>query len=313
MRLAIFAVVGILPLASLFTPASLDAARAFREGSWLYRRQQFAEAIPPLQRSVGLDPTRGEAWFFLANAYQASMPFRLVRDPADDEKLARAGEAYARALGAGLGGSESTKPLQAEALAALAGLHVGSQNRDESAALANASQLAREFAADPRAQYILARTYEDLGRHSEAAAAYKKLAEAYPMDSDACYAAAEYRRRSAPFDQQAELIATLEQCAANIPNDPSGYYRLAAAYFDATRGNVRLDDAQRAALAEKGLAFVDRALAIRPDYPEAVTYKIMLLRQRALASRDDGVRRRYDEEAEALVRMWRARQSGVAR
>jgi tetratricopeptide (TPR) repeat protein len=313
MRLAIFAVVGILPLASLFTPARLDAARAFREGSWLYTRQQFAEAIPWFERSVGLDPTRGEAWFFLANAYQASMPFALVRKPPDDEKLARARQAYARALGAGLGGSESTKPLQAEALAALAGLHAGTQNPDEVAALAHASKLARDFPADPRAQYILARTYEDLGRHPEAAVAYKKLAEAYPKDSDACYAAAEYRRRSALLDQQAERLVALEQCAAIVPNDPSGYYRVAVAHFEVMRFSLRIDDAQRLALADKGLAFVDRALAIRPDYPEAVTYKIVLLRQKALASGDGDARRRYYDEADTLARMLREREARVPR
>jgi tetratricopeptide (TPR) repeat protein len=309
MRLAIFAIVGAFPLASLFTPASMDAARAFREGSWYYSRQQFAEAIPQFERSVGADPARGEAWFFLANASQASAPIGFV----GDEKLSRARQAYARALGAGLGGSESTKPLQAEALAALAGLYVGSQHRDEAAALAHASQLARNFVTDWRAQYILARTYEDLGRHPEAAAAYQKLAEVHPRDSDACYAAAEYRRRSAPLDQQAESIAALEQCAAIIPNDPFGYYRVAAAYFDAVHRNARIDDLQRGVLADKGLAFVDRALAIRPDYPEAVTYKIVLLRQKALASRDGDARRRYDDEAETLARMLRERQAREVR
>jgi protein TonB len=70
--------------------------------------------------------------------------------------------------------------------------------------------------------------------------------------------------------------------------------------WDKVRGDLALDAAQKRAYIQQGLQAEDRALALQPDYLEALTYKNILLRLKANASSDPLEQKRLIDEADAL-------------
>lgn len=101
---------------------------------------------------------------------------------------------------------------------------------------------------------------------------------------------------SAGFERQA---AALEADAANKSSDPSAQHLLAAFYFEKTRDTALTVDEKRT-LVKRALAAEDRALAINPDYVEALVYKNILLRVQATLEDDSARRAELVRDADAL-------------
>jgi tetratricopeptide (TPR) repeat protein len=165
---------------------------------------------------------------------------------------------------------------------------------------------------DPRALYVLARTNENLGRPEEADEAYRKLASTWPSDPVACQAIGDFHRRQAPLDpaRMQNALSTFEHCATLAPNDPTAFYTVAALYWEGTRYDHLLDNAGRDAFAERGIAAADRALALRPDYSDAMLFKALLLRVKAEMAPSTDLRQQYEQQANEL--MAAARTQGIS-
>ncbi len=101
--------------------------------------------------------------------------------------------------------------------------------------------------------------------------------------------------RQSRFD---EVIEALRGAAALEPANPEPQHRLAVFFWDKVRGEV--DAAKKASYLRQGLEAEDRALSLKPDYMEAMTYKNILLRLQASASTDPVEQKRLLEEADAL-------------
>lgn len=74
----------------------------------------------------------------------------------------------------------------------------------------------------------------------------------------------------------------------------------AAADWDRAFRGYDLSEAQKSALAQDGLAAVERALTLAPDHPQALTYKVLLLRLQAALEPDPAARAALDAEAQTL-------------
>jgi len=61
-----------------------------------------------------------------------------------------------------------------------------------------------------------------------------------------------------------------------------------------------LDDARKKQLADEGMVFVEKALAIKGDFVEALIYKGLLLREQAKLTRNPATRNSLIEEAQLL-------------
>src|SRR4029077_16544963 len=59
------------------------------------------------------------------------------------------------------------------------------------------------------------------------------------------------------------------------------YYQMAVFYEEKVRKDFTIKPAQQADYLNKGMEAVDKALELRPDYFEALTYKNLILRQQA--------------------------------
>ncbi|HET7697358.1 MAG TPA: M56 family metallopeptidase [Vicinamibacterales bacterium] len=84
------------------------------------------------------------------------------------------------------------------------------------------------------------------------------------------------------------------------PLSPATYHRQAVEYWEKAEKDSSLTPDQRLDLIQKGIAAEDRALALNPDYVEAMIYKNILLRMQALMVSDADEQRRLIEEANAL-------------
>jgi TonB family protein len=83
------------------------------------------------------------------------------------------------------------------------------------------------------------------------------------------------------------------------PLTPEAHHRAAVEYFENARDTALTTDEKRQAIL-KGIAAEDRALAMRPDYVDALVYKNILLRMQAVLSDDPQEMDALTKQADAL-------------
>ena len=143
----------------------------------------------------------------------------------------------------------------------------------------------------------LSKLYEEAGRYEEAEAQLQKAKEAKPNDPAVYVALAGFYNRQGEFEK---TIAALEQAANMNPNNPEGWHLIATYYWDKANKDFRLTDAVKRDYILKGLAMEDKALALNPNYMEAMTYKNILLRLQARVEKDPNKQKELINEADKL-------------
>jgi hypothetical protein len=91
-----------------------------------------------------------------------------------------------------------------------------------------------------------------------------------------------------------------ERATDEHEQDPDALCTRAAVSWDRAFRGYDLSQAQKSALVQDGLAAVERALTLVPDHPQALTYKVLLLRLQAAVEPDPTARAALDAEAHAL-------------
>ena len=98
----------------------------------------------------------------------------------------------------------------------------------------------------------------------------------------------------------ADTIEALRGAAALEPQEAEPQHRIATYYWEHAMRDPTLDSVARLASIKEGIAAEDRALALRPEYLEAMTYKNILLRMQANLTSDAAEQKRLVAEADAL-------------
>ena len=98
-----------------------------------------------------------------------------------------------------------------------------------------------------------------------------------------------FYNRQGEFDKTIEALA---ERASREPDNPEAFQTLAAFYWEKAYRDFRLPDAQKQQYVDDGLVAVDKALAIKSDYLDAVAFKNLLLREKAKYVKD---RAEYDK------------------
>lgn len=96
------------------------------------------------------------------------------------------------------------------------------------------------------------------------------------------------------------LLVKLKAEIARAPDNPEPHYRLAAVFEDLVRRDGRLTVAQKQDYIQQGLQSADAALALDPDYTEALIFKSLLLRQQMLIATDPEQQKALRAQADAL-------------
>lgn len=291
------------------------AKAAFKDGNRLYKEENYRQALPFYERAVGLKPEFAEAHFYLASSHQAL--YRPGKEGAENElQLNKAIEHYEKSLEVNKADTPNLQQLRLNTLGALTAMYSDPPLTNYEKALSYAETLVKDNPDDTKNLYAMANLYEKFGRVAEAEETYVRVTQQNPSDAKACGAlAAFYNKplwdeagnvwlenestgaRRAKFDS---AIATLERCAELDASDPGGYYKLAMFFWDKAYRDPLIGDKEKDAYAEKGIASVDKALEMKPDYWEAIITKGLLFRVKAQVSTRPAERKRYLDQAVLL-------------
>ena len=151
----------------------------------------------------------------------------------------------------------------------------------------DAAPRARAVDSSVAAAIRLAKQQEDSGAIAEAEATLLKARAASPSSKDVVLALAAFYNRQGSFDK---TIAALEAAAQLSPDDPQGYQIIATYYWEKAYKDRQLLPAEQYTYVMQGIAATDRALDLKPDYMEALTYKNLLLRMRANLESDPAMK-----------------------
>jgi tetratricopeptide (TPR) repeat protein len=295
----------LLPAVLTAGCSKVRAKAAFKDGNKEYKTENFKKAAELYRRAIELDPTAdgGAAYFYLASSHQAM--YRPGKEFAGNaENLEAAIENYNKALETIRGQDEKAKTLRMNAFSALAGIYSEDPKRNYETAIGYANQLVQENPNDEKNLFAIANLYEKFDKIAEAEQTYVKVDQLYPKDPKVCGALAAFYNK-ALWDGKSrfeESVSTLERCATLDPNNPSGYYTVASFYWNKAYRDpeIRDDDAKKAALVDKGMVAVEKALALKPDHWESMISKGLLLRVKASLVKDPRTRFQLIEEAAAL-------------
>lgn len=277
---------------------TLSAVKSFKDGNAEYARKDWKKAAEKYEDVVAREaaieqiPQLSTAYFFLGNSYDQMYKSAKQGDATNDAYIQKAIENYRKAAD-----KNTDKAWKKSALEYLAAAYGSDKLNDPAKAEPVYQEIISLDPNEPANYMALAKLYEDAGRYDDAEAQFAKARAAKPNDPGVLASLAGYYNRQGDFPK---TIEALEQAAALEPNNPEGYHRVAVFYWDKTRGDFRLSDAQKRDYITKGLAMEDKALELNPDYMEAMTYKNILLRLKANITKDTAEQKRLIEEADRL-------------
>ena len=164
---------------------------------------------------------------------------------------------------------------------------------------AREEQLSAQIAARPDgAAYLqLARLQQQRGALDEAEATLVKGHQALPKNKPVAQALVQLYMRRGQFDKTVAMLQQIEQLD---PTDPQAPQMTATFYWDKASRDKALLPAEQYAYVIEGIAATDRALALNSDYVDALTYKNLLLRQRAGLESDATLKQQLIAEADVL-------------
>lgn len=283
-----------------YSISNIRALKAFGDANKLYQRTDYAAAIARYQDVIALDsqpPIKGFAYFFLGNSYDNMYKPSKKGDPVNDANLPKAVEYYKLAI-QNLGGNEPREPemrkLAYEYLIAAYGT-------DKLNDLAQAEPVAQQLIAmepnEPTNYEALGRLYQDAKRMDDAERMFKKAVEVKPNDGATYVTLAGFYNSEGNFPKTMEALAGRAQAE---PNNPDAWHTMAAYYWDETYRDPKLTVQMRKEYIDKGIEADDKALAINPDYAEAMVYKGILLRAKAATIKDPAQQKALLDQADKL-------------
>jgi tetratricopeptide (TPR) repeat protein len=300
---ASLALIAMLTLGTIVSSAcsqvgAVQARRSFKAANTEYQAQNYAKAAQLYEEALKNDPTLVQALFFLGNSYDNQWRASRRGDPANDALMEKAVQNYQLAAEK-LGASEDPeqKKLGKLSLEYLQAAYGADKLNDPAKAEPIVQKMIQLEPNESSNYFVLAKIYEDAGAYPESEQTLLKARELRPNDPAVYMTLAGYYNRQGQFDK---TIEALEQRAKVEPDNPEAFQTIAAYYWDETRGDTALNDTQRRNYIQKGLEAANRALEIKGDYVEALTFKGLLLRLQANLEKDPARQQSLMKEAVAL-------------
>jgi protein TonB len=301
-------------LASSVRAAQSPGQAAADECRTLLSIDVFNQAIARCEEAVRLDPKRPDPYLMLGNAYDRLWQQETRASAAANverlrEHRRKAAENYRKFLGMTPRDTEARLRARAPALGGLLALHIISSTEEgttekhrDPAMLEYTNELARAPNLTKRDLVVLAAMYSQHHRTDLSVAFLTRDLKADPTDPETCMSLKSLYDSPAWSDGPRidERIGNLELCAAQNPRDPQGYFQLAVSLWDKGFNDKTLTDPQKLAYVERGLRHIDRALALDENFWEAMVYKGLLLRTKAITASDPAVQKQLLAEATAL-------------
>ena len=276
----------------------VQARRDFKAANAAYQQQDYKKASELYEQTLAEDPSLTEAYFFLGNSYDNQFKPSRRGDANNDALLDKAVKNYETAadkLSAGT--TDDQKKLGKLSLEYLQAAYGVDKLNDPAKAEPIVQKMIRLEPGEPSNYFVLAKIYEDAGAYPEAEQTLMNAKAAKPSDPSVYMTLAGYYNRQGQFDK---TIDALEQRAKVEPTNPEAFQTIAAYYWDETRGDSSLTDAQKRDYIMKGVEAADKALSLKTDFVEAMTFKGLLLRQQALVEKDPAKQQELVKQGTAL-------------
>ncbi len=272
--------------------ASLKAQKAYKQAVEYYKAQDWKQAAANYEYTIQQNPDKVEAYFYLGNSYDNMYKPSRAGEPENDSYIQKAIDNYQKA--ADRDPNPQMKKLALEYLVAAYGPEKLNAPEKAEPIVQQMIQIAPN---EPGNYFALMSIYENAGRYDEAEAALEKAKEAKPDDPTVYTTISGFYNRIGDFNK---TIEALEKAASLAPNDPQGFQLVATYYWEKAQKDFHLTKAQRTEYIQKGIDNTDKALALNPDYAEAMTYKNILLRMKGNEETDMAKRAALYKEADEL-------------
>jgi tetratricopeptide (TPR) repeat protein len=279
----------------------LKGAKAYKSANAAYQAQDYKKAADLYKQAVDADPNYPDfspAYFFLGNSLDNLWKPSKKGEPENDKLLEDAVKAYQVAADKLMASDNPEyKKYGKLSLQYLVAAYGPDKLNDAGKAEPVLQHMIQLDPTDSANYFMLARLYDDAGVPDEAERMYLAAKDARPNDPAVYMSLAAHYNNLGQFDK---TIAALEQRAAKEPDNPEAYQTIASYYWDKANKDSRLRDNEKKDYVLKGIASVDRALQIKPDYPEGMVYKGLLLRLQANLEKDPAKQQQLLKDAIGL-------------
>jgi tetratricopeptide (TPR) repeat protein len=260
----------------------LKGKMAFKDANTLYQQQDYRKAAAKYEETLHecsggegacTDPALSAAYFYLGNSYDNLYKPTKRGEADNDAFITKAIDNYK------LASEHATDPLiKRRSLEFLVNAYGADKLNDPSAAEPIIQKMISLDPSDTQNYFVLAKIYEDTGNYEQAEATYLKAKEVKPNDPNVHVQLAGYYNRQGDFEKTMQAFqdrATIE------PNNPEAYYTMATYYWEKAQRDFRIPEADKRKYVGLGLENADKAISLKNDYFEALTYKNLLLRTQA--------------------------------
>ncbi len=259
----------------------LKAKMAFRDANGLYQRQDYKAAAAKYEETVTEckgsaaqcdDPDLSSAYFFLGNSYDNQYRPARRGEAENDALMNKAIDNYKTAS------QVANSQYKKLSLQYLVNAYGADKLNDPAQQEPLLQQMIEMDPTDPGNYSVLANVYEQNGDYERAEQLLVKAREVKPSDP------AVYTTLAAFYERQGDFPKMIEAYQARInqePNNPEAHYTIATEYWEKAYRDVTTSEAEKVKFVQAGLQAVDKAIELKPDYFEALTYKNLLLRVQA--------------------------------
>jgi tetratricopeptide (TPR) repeat protein len=271
---------------------ALKAQMAFKEANTLYQRQQYDRAAAKYEEAIMANPDLGEAYFYLGNSYDNQYRPARRGDVANDQLMEKAIANYKIAA------ERSTNPVvKQRSLQFLVSAYGAEKLNDPSQQEPILRQMIEMDPNDPGNYFVLANVYEQNGDYEQAEQLLVKAREVKPNDPSVYTTLAGFYNRQGNFEKTMEA---LHARAMQEPNNPEAYQMIAAYYWEKAYRDFTVPAADKIRFIEEGHKAVDKALELKSDYVDALSYKNLLLRAQALVEKDPKIQQQLLRDASSF-------------
>jgi tetratricopeptide (TPR) repeat protein len=271
----------------------LRARQAVKDANPLYQGGDYKRAAEKYESALQLDPNMGDIYFFVGNSYDNLFKAARKGEAENDAMLTKAIDNYKKAASM----PETTPPIKKLALEYLVAAYGPDKLNDPSQSEPIVQQMIELEPNEPTNYFALAKIYEDNGDYERAEATYLKAKQARPNEPTVYTTLAGFYNRQGDFDK---TIAELNERINKEQSNPEAYHLVASFYWEKVYRDFRLSDAEKAKYVQAGLAAEDKAIELKNDYVEAITYKGLLLRLQANLEKNAQRQQQLLREAERL-------------
>lgn len=289
---AVYALIAVLGIAAAGCGQinALKAKMAFKDANTAYQQQDYRTAATKYEEVIQYNPDLTYAYFFLGNSYDNMYRSARKGEAANDALLTKAIANYKKSAEV-----EKDPKIKKLALEYLVAAYGPDKLNDPSQAEPVVQQLIQLDPTDPGNYFALAKIYSDNGEYDKAEEQYLKAREVKPDDP------AVYMQLAGFYNSQGQFDKTMEALNARAqkePNNPEAYYTIATYYWDKAYHDFTTSPPDKIKYVQAGLDAVDKAIQLKPDYFEALTYKNLLLRVQANLEKDPKKQQQLLKEAD---------------